>query len=214
MSEQINGGSPAPDQDGIQTGQESEEQLAAGSPAAGNTVKYESLLREKRRAASAAAEAERLRAELESERQAKLEAEGNLAESNERLKKQVEELLKSKKQLAGNFAYNSLVSQVEAVAAKLGCVDTEALGKLMDLASVEVDMETFRADQDELKAMIEKQKKTRPYLFNKQGPKINNSNPSAEFVQKKKAIADMTPEEQEALAKAIDKQEGKTLGWS
>jgi hypothetical protein len=212
MSELENGGSPTPEQE-VSSSQESKEQQAAGSPEAGNTVKYESLLREKRRVASAAAELEKVRAELEHEKQAKLEAEGNLAESNERLKKQVDELSKSKKQLAGNFAYNSLVSQVEAVAAKLGCVDTEALGKLMDLESVEVDMETFRADQEELKAMIESQKKSRPYLFNKQGPKINNSNPSTEFVQKKKSIADMTPEERAELVKAIDKQEGKTLGW-
>lgn len=213
MSEQEVSGSPAPDQDGIQTGQENQEQLETGSPNSNNTVKYESLLREKRRFAAEKDRADKLALELEDARQAKLEAEGNLAESNERLKKQVEELSRSKKQLAGNFAYNSLVSQVEAEAAKLGCVDTDALSKLMNLKDVEIDMETFRADQEELKAMIEEQKKNRPYLFNKQGPKINNSNPSAEFVQKKKSIADMTPQEQEALAKAIDAQEGKTLGW-
>ena len=214
MSEQEMAGSPAPDQDGIQKGQESNEQLETGSPESNNTVKYESLLREKRRAASANAELERVKAELESERQAKLEAEGNLAESNERLKKQVDDLTKSNKQLAGNFAYNSLISQVEAEAAKAGCVDATALGKLMDLESVDVDMETFRADSDEIKSMIEQQKKDRPYLFNKKGPQINSSNPSTEFTQKKKSIADMTPEEQDALAKSIDKQEGKTLGWS
>ena len=212
MSEQINGGSPAPVEEGIPTDQESNEQSVQGSPSADNTVKYESLLREKRRAASEKQRADMLAAELESERQAKLEAEGNLAESNEGLKKQVEELSKSKKQLAGNFAFNSLVSQVEAVASKLGCVDTEALGKLMNLQEVEVDMETFRADSEELKALIEEQKKSRPYLFNKPGPKINSANPSTEFVQKKKKVGDMTPEEQKALADAIDVQEGKGLG--
>jgi len=212
MSEQVKAGSPAPDETGHPDSQESNEQSAQGSPSSDNTVKYESLLREKRRAASEKQRADMLALELESERQAKLEAEGNLAESNERLKKQVEELTKGKKQLAGNFAFNSLISQVEAVAAKLGCVDTEALGKLMDLQSIEVDMETFRADQDELKAMIEEQKKSRPYLFSKQGPKINSGNPSTEFVQKKKSIADMTVEEQKALANEIDRQEGRAIG--
>jgi len=212
MSEQVKAGSPAPDQKGIPTDQETNEQLEVGHPTDNpNSVKYENFLREKRRAASATAENERLKAELESERQSKLEAEGNLAESNERLKKQVEELTKGKKQLAGNFAYNSLISQVEAVAAKLGCVDTEALGKLMDLKTVEIDMESFKADPEELKSMIEDQKKNRPWLFNKTGPKINSGNPSAEFVQKKKAIADMTPQEQDAMAKQIDAEEGKAL---
>jgi hypothetical protein len=214
MSEQENGGSPAPDAEASSIQESNEQSSVHGSPSSENTVKYESLLREKRRAASEKQRADMLAAENEHLKQSKLEAEGNLAESNERLKKQVEELSKSKKQLAGNFVKNSLVSQVEAVAAKLGCVDTEALGMLMSLENVEVDMETFRADPEELKAMIEGQKKDRPYLFNKQGPKLNTGNPSAEFNQKKKAVGDMTPEEQDALAKAIDKQEGKTLGWS
>ena len=213
MGEEIKAGDPAPDTKGIPKVEEIKEQPDAGSPETGNTVKYESLLREQRRRVASDAKAEKLAVENEHLKQAKLEAEGNLAESNERLKKQVEELTKGKKELAGNFAYNSLVSQVEVEAAKLGCIDTEALGQLMDLGSIEVDMETFKADSGELKSAIEQQKKDRPYLFDKKGPKINSSNPSTEFTQNKKDPGQMTVEEQEALARAIDKQEGKTLGW-
>ena len=213
MSDDKKAGSPAPDDKGTPNVKEPKEQPDAGSPDAGNTVKYESLLREQRRRAASDAKVEALESEREELMQAKLEAEGNLAASNERLKKQVAELTMKNKQIQGNAAYSSLVSQVEAEAAKLGCVDADALQKLMDLKDIDVDVTTLKADPQEVIAAIEKQKQDRPYLFQKPGPKINTSNPKTEFHQSKKSIADMTVEEQEALAKEIDKQEGHTLGW-
>lgn len=181
--------------------------------AASSGVKYDNYLREKRRASNWQSKAEKLEAELEAARQEKLEAEGKLAESNEMLKKRLADAEKKNKEIIGKNVYNSLTAQIQAEAAKLGCVDTSALVRLMDLNSFEVDMDTFQADPELVKAAVEQEKKSKTYLFNRQGPKINTENPNAEFVQKKKSISEMTPEEQTALAKAIDKSEGKTLGW-
>ena len=214
MSGEHKGGNPAPEKEGIPQDPELQSTPGEGNPTPEEQkVKYESFLREQRRAATALERAKKAEEKAEALEQAQLEAEGNLAKANEKLKEKVAELTKKNLEIQGASAYQSLSSQVEAEAAKLGCIDANALKKLMDLESINVDVETMQADPQEVIAAIEMQKKDRPYLFQKKGPQINTQNPNAEFVQKKKSVSDMSPEEQQALAREIDRMEGKTLGW-
>lgn len=206
------GGSPAPDSAAHGAGQESEGKGAVDD-ASSNSVKYESYLREKRRAQNWQSKSEELETKLAEFEQRALAAEGDKDKLIETLKKQNEELSTKNKAVVGSFAYKALTSQIVAEATKAGCIDTDALVQLMDVKGFEVDPETFNTDSDALKAALEEQKKARPYLFSKAGPKINNSLPTAGGVEKKKSIGEMTPEEQAALIKQIDKMEGKNLGW-
>jgi hypothetical protein len=213
MTELEKADSVAPETTDSVVDQENVQELDAATSAS-DTVKYETYLRKKKLAENerkARIQAEVERSDLQ---QRLLEAEGKKDEQIQYLKKQIDELSTEKKKLYGNFAYTSLNNQITAEASKLGCVDAEALVRLMDVDTFmdSLDTETFRANPDEIKMAIEKQKKKRAYLFDKQGPKINTSNPNVEFNQKKRLVADMSVDEQQRLAKEIDAMEGKGLG--
>jgi hypothetical protein len=185
---------------------------------ASDSVKYETYARKKSLADNLAKAKRELEDKVAKLEQEKFEAEGNKDKVIETLKSQVEKLSAEKQEIFGNVTYSSIQSQIEAEASKLGCIDTEALVQLMDMNGFanSVDPQTFKANTDEVRAAIEEQKRNRAYLFSKAGPKINSSSPNAELTQSspKKSIDEMTHEEQIALAKEIDKMEGKTLGWT
>lgn len=215
MSEEEKAAAGAPQNPAPGGSEEIESKSNAGS-AAEDMVKYETYLRKKNLADNLSAKTKELEdkiAQLENE---KFEAEGNKDGIIDNLKKQVESLTGKKNEIVSNFAYASLSSQVEAEAAKLGCVDTSALIKLMDLNEFteNMDTDTFKANSDELKAAVEIQKKEKPYLFSKSGPKINTSNAKTDFTEKKEPVADMSIEDLKQKAKEIDRVEGKNLGWS
>ena len=181
-------------------------EVAAG---ASDSVKYETYARKKKLADNLAAAKRELEDKLAKMEQEKYEAEGNKDKVIEALRKQVDSLSTEKKQLFGNFAYNSVTNQIAAEASKLGCVDTEALVRLMDIDTFMegVDTETFKANMDEVKMAIEDQKKKRAYLFDKQGPKINTSSPQAELTaQKTKSSSDMSVDELKQRIRELDSQ--------
>jgi hypothetical protein len=85
---------------------------------------------------------------------------------------------------------------VREEAAKIGCIDPDAVVKLADLSSVEVDAKTFRADKTQLVEVLETLRKEKPYLFGKSGPKLNTKTPGgAPPEEKKKAFKDMSQQE-------------------
>jgi tRNA U34 5-carboxymethylaminomethyl modifying enzyme MnmG/GidA len=134
----------------------------------------------------------------------KLEAEGKKDELIQQLKLKADKLEKEKNNLFSNFVYSSLDQQLRDEAAKLGCIDSEALSKLVDVEGVDVDPKTFKADRDQLVAVIEEVKKARPYLFQKGGPKINAQLPSGQAKQvEHKELKDMSKEELWAELKRI-----------
>lgn len=138
----------------------------------------------------------RLRDEkLSKAEQDKLEAEGKKDELIASLKKKNGELETTHKTTLNSFIFSSLDTQVREEAARLGCVDTDAVVKLADLSSIDVDPKTFKADKKDLVALIEGMKKEKPYLFSKAGPKINSKLPSG------KAVEDEKPDEKEDLSK-------------
>lgn len=68
----------------------------------------------------------------------KLEAEGKKDELIEKLRKSLSDKDKQLKSTVGNFAYSSVRAQLASQAASMGCVDSNALSKLVDLDSLEV----------------------------------------------------------------------------
>jgi hypothetical protein len=153
---------------------------------------------------SRAEQAEQKAVEVE---QALLQAEGKKDELIDNLRKQLVEKDTRLKSTVGNFAYSSLTAQLEAEAAGVGCVDVKALSKLVDLSSVSVDDESFMADGEQLKILVDDAKKTMPYLFSKAGPKINTRTPGGStesFEEKQTDYSKMSADELVAEAERID----------
>jgi hypothetical protein len=133
---------------------------------------------------------------LQKAQQEKLEAEGNKDELITQLKGKLSEVEKKHKETFNSFVYSSLDAQVREEAAKIGCIDPDAVVKLADLSSVEVDAKTFRADKTQLVEVLETLRKEKPYLFGKSGPKLNTKTPGgAPPEEKKKAFKDMSQQE-------------------
>lgn len=154
----------------------------------------------------------RLRDEkLSKAEQEKLEAEGKKDELIASLKSKNSELETSNKKTLNNFIFSSLDSQVREEAARLGCVDTDAVVKLADLTELEVSDKTFKADKGELTKLLEKMKKDKPYLFSKTGPKINTKMPNGKSVddnepaKEKEDLSKLSVDEIKKRIKDLDK---------
>ena len=153
--------------------QEIEQVQSSVSDAGEKSVSYEThrrLLAQRKSAVEKLEALEAKAAQLEAD---KLEAEGSKDQLIEKLKSQLASKDKQYKDAIGSYAFTSVKSQLEAEATKLGCVDTDALTKLVDLETLEVDKETFRADSDQIKMLVDEAKQARPYLFSKSGPKLD-----------------------------------------
>ena len=75
-----------------------------------------------------------------------------------------------------------------------------------------VNMETFTADDTDIRSTVEQVKSEYPYLFGKRSPDVNNSIEAADGgnVQTKKIdYMKLTKAEADALAEEIDRKEGK-----
>ena len=138
-----------------------------------DSVAYETYRRTLSEAKRVKAERDELRERAALLEQQKLESEGNKDELINTLKKQLAEKEKRYKDSVGNYAYQSVKSQIESEAAKLGCVDTDALSKLVNLDVLDIDETTFRAEAEQVKLLIDEVKNQRPYLFSKAGPKLD-----------------------------------------
>lgn len=122
---------------------------------------------------------EELESRIMQTEQQKLEAEGKKDELIESLRSQLGEREEKLKDVTSTFAYRSVTEQVRAEAAKLGCVDSSALVKLLDLGEVDIDSETFSANSEQIQGLLEQSKQKYPYLFGKPAPKFAEGVPSS-----------------------------------
>jgi hypothetical protein len=135
-----------------------------------NTVAYEShkkLLAEKKNLQSRFEDLEKKFNNINEE---KLSSEGKKDELLEAYKKQIAD----KDDLINNFAYTSVSKDVKLKAQAMGCVDTDALIKLIDLTAFNNISNDLSIDSDEANVMLEDSKKRYPYLFKKEAPVIHD----------------------------------------
>lgn len=130
---------------------------------------YKKLLGEKKAADQRARDFEERLSAAESD---KMRSEGNTEALLLKIQEENANLKKSLTQKEQAFAYATLGSQVKTEAARMGCQDPDSLVKLMDLKGIPVDPETFRADTDALRMMLESEKNTRPFYFGKPAPNV------------------------------------------
>lgn len=134
----------------------------------------EKLLSEKKKLASEHAE---LKARLDSIEQEKMEAQGKLKELNENLKKQLSEKDNQVKGLVKEFGSKTLKNSFMQEASKAGCVDPDALYRLVYLSTVDIS-DDFSFDQDQLKSVITETQKARSYLFQKTAAAVKDATPN------------------------------------
>ena len=158
-----------------------------------DSVSYEThrkLLAEKKKIAE---QFNSLSEELNKLKEEKLMAEGNKEELINSLKKSLEEERANRKKESAAYAYKTISAQVEREALKMGCVDTEALIRLADLTSLEVG-DDFSLDKEQVRAMLEKTKEERSWLFSKPAPNVQTGVPAKPDVSAK-GLSDLSLDE-------------------
>lgn len=140
---------------------------------------YRKTLSEAKRFKSETAE---LRAKLEQYEQSQLEEQGKYQELNEKLRKERDDILKAKRDLEVRVAEEKIRSQVTTKAKELGCIDTDALTKLVDFDGLDVD-DGYSVSSQSLDMVLKKAKQDKPYLFSNNAPKIRDGVPAKESGQ-------------------------------
>jgi chromosome segregation ATPase len=158
----------------------------------------EKILGEKKKLASDYAE---LKAKVDAIEQEKMEAQGKLKELNDTLKKQLSEKDNQLKNVVKEFGSRTLKSTFMQEAAKAGCVDADALYKLVDLSAVEVS-DDFGFDQDQLKTAITEAQKNRSYLFQKSAAPVKDATPNSKTTTPVTDVSKMDFKQLQALLAA------------
>lgn len=176
MSEHNNGVADAPVENtaGEQTGNDVQPSNAAGND---DMVAYETYKRKvdnEFRLKKRIEELEASQAQAETE---KLEAAGKKDELIENLKSQLSTEMQKRKSLAESFAVSSIRKQIESEANKLGAVDSANLVRLLDLTKLDVDLDTFQANPEQVKMVLDDAKKEMPYMFSKTAPNLESHVP-------------------------------------
>lgn len=148
-----------------------------------------------------------LKAKLEQLEKERLESQGKFQEIAQKEKERAEKLEKDLQQTRAMFAMRSVTSQIESEAARLGCVDTNALIKLLDLNELEVDDE-FKVDGQSLKAVLDRATKEKSYLFQKQATQPKDLPPTPGNAAAFKPSAPKTLGEKMALLAEVMKKGG------
>jgi hypothetical protein len=177
MQDNAEGSSAAPGEDVSDVAPEPKESKASGKDSVSYDT-YRKTLSEVKKLKEQLRGMDDLATRLKDMEQDKMSAEGKKDEVITTLKAELEKTKKSEKSVFQRFAYKSLGDQVRVEATKQGCVDPEALMRLADLNDVEIDSETFEADQEKLAQIVSEIKASKPYMFSKGGPKINSSLPN------------------------------------
>lgn len=152
------------------------------------------------------AEAKGYRQKLAQERKDREEAERKTLEEQGKYKElagihkvKAEEAEAKAAKLRDAFATKIVADAVALEAVKLGCVDADAVLQLIALDQVPIG-EGFEIDKAHVRTLVEDFKKGKPYLFQKQAPRVPDGTPGkTPVVAGGKPIEKMTSQELEQL---------------
>jgi len=148
-----------------------------------------------------------LKRQLEEKEKSKLVDQGQFKELAEIWQRKATESETQANKLKQAFAVKTIADTLSLEAQKMGCIDTDALVNLIQLDQVPID-DTFNVDKDSVKAMLEDFRKTKPYFFQKQAPKIADATPAQPQAPVGKDLSKMTLAERAALLSQL-KNQGK-----
>mgnify|MGYP003490935441 CR=1 FL=1 len=139
-----------------------------------------------------------LKKQLEDREKSKLVDQGQFKELAEIWQRKATESETQANKLKQAFAVKTIADTLSLEAQRMGCIDTDALVNLIQLDQVPID-DTFNVDKDSVKAMLEDFKKTKPYFFQKQSPRIADATPRKVGLATEKSLDNMDAKEIEKL---------------
>ena len=166
-----------------------------------DVVQYESYKKVLSEAKNAKERARQLEAELETKKNAELEAQGNYQEIIENLKAKTTDLESKYRKERENALWKDVTGAIKNEATRAGCINPDKLIRLLDKS----DFETLQADDGQIRPesvqqLIEKAKKEDYYLFNKGTVPMMDAVPSSKI--NKQNHNDLSKDEIIAMLKA------------
>jgi len=146
-----------------------------------------------------------LKKQLEEREKSKLADQGQFKELADIWQRKATESEAKATKLQQAFAVKTIADTLSLEAQRMGCIDTDALVNLIQLDQVPID-DTFNVDKNSVRAMLEDFKKTKPYFFQKQAPKIADVSPATQPVNVATDLGKMTLAERAALLSQLNKQ--------
>lgn len=174
-------------------------------------VAYETYSRTLSEAKKAKSELQEMREKLASLENEKLSHEGKKDELIQKLQKERDEVYGNLSKERKERAYEKVRAQVESKAKDLGCIDTDALMKLVEFDGLDVQ-DNFKVSPESLEVVLTKAKQERSYLFNKPAPKLRDGEPSVDLQTQKVDYSKLSKEDINKLAIEIDRKMGKNIG--
>jgi hypothetical protein len=141
-----------------------------------------------------------LKKQLEDAQRTKLQDQGQHKELADIWQRKAQDSEAQTAKLKQAFALKTIADSVSLEAQKLGCIDTDALVNLLPIEQVPID-DTFNVDQVSVKAMLEDFRKSKPYFFQKQAPRIADAAPGKQQLNVGKSLEKMNSQEIEQLLK-------------
>jgi len=132
-----------------------------------------------------------LKRQLEEKEKTKLQEQGQFKELADIWQRKATDSEAQAIKLKQAFAVKTIADRLSLEAQKMGCIDTDALVNLVNLGQVPID-ETFNVDGESVKALLEDFRKTKPYFFQRQAPKIADAAPGKAPAVKEKTLDTMT----------------------
>lgn len=177
MSEENKGDDVAPASNDDVVNQESKNPNADGDQGKNNSVKFETYDKVIKKLKNTESEKANLEERLTRLEQLKLEAEGDKDQLIENLRSQVGEYKTKHKQAVGSFALSQGQMALVDEAVKMGCRSPEILTKVLQDELTSLDYgDDFRPDPEQVRALVDRARKSNPILFSKEPPKSPNHN--------------------------------------
>ena len=141
------------------------------------------------------------KAQLEAARQAELQRQGKFEEIAKGAAERAAQAEKQRQEDRARFAIKVLKTEAKTEAARLGCVDEDALLHLIDVTQVGID-DDYNVDRQSLRMLIENEAKNRAYLFQRAAPQVKYMAQGSGTV-KQKSLTEMTASERIAYVKSL-----------
>jgi hypothetical protein len=192
QSEQTN--SIQADAEKTQTKTETTEEIVVTKSAEELAKRLKEVSQEAKQYRQRLAEEKKLKEDLQRK---SLEDQGQFKELADIYKAKAETAEMQSKKLRDAFAMKSVADSVAIEAGKLGCVDADALIQLLPLDQIPIG-DGFNVDREHVRTVLEEFKKGKPYLFQKQSPRIPDGTPGKTPAVTGKPVEKMTAQELEA----------------
>jgi len=148
-------------------------------------------------------------AKLNNADEEKAKEQGKYKESYEKTKTELAVEKSARQKEKASYAFKIVTGQLAQAAAKVGCIDTEALVKLSGSYGLLDDLEPddeFNLTEDNVKSVIEQAQSKMPFLFGKAAPKVVDGTSKVVKTDGKKDLSQVSLQDKIRALTAIDQE--------